>query len=140
MNSRQRRKAARLTEAQALTGRVANTTAAGMPASTPAPPGPAASQAYGQILKSSSIMGGVAGFNQLLRMVRTKFAAVLIGTVGSGLIANFGAIQGFVGTLAGLGFQSSAVLNCLVRNLACQPTGQASYASLLVKTDIAHQG
>jgi len=109
MNSRQRRKAARHTQAQALTGRVATTTAAGMPASTPAPAGPAASQAYGQILKSSSIMGGVAGFNLLLGMVRTKFAAVLIGTVGFGLIANFGAIQGFVGTLAGLGIQSSAV-------------------------------
>lgn len=54
-------------------------------------------------------MGGVAGFNLLLGMVRTKFAAILIGAVGSGLIANFTAIQGFVGTLAGLGIQSSAV-------------------------------
>jgi enterobacterial common antigen flippase len=66
-------------------------------------------KSYGQILKSSSIMGGTAGITMLLGMVRTKFAAVLIGTAGAGLLANFGAIQGMVGTLAGLGLGSSAV-------------------------------
>jgi len=64
---------------------------------------------YGQILKASSIMGGAAGINLLLGMVRVKFAAVLIGTTGVGLIASFTALQGFIGTLAGLGLQSSAV-------------------------------
>lgn len=54
-------------------------------------------------------MGGTAGITMLLGMVRTKFAAVLIGTSGAGLLANFGAIQGLVGTLAGLGLGSSAV-------------------------------
>lgn len=54
-------------------------------------------------------MGGTAGITMLLGMVRTKFAAVLIGTAGAGLLANFGAIQGLVGTLAGLGIGSSAV-------------------------------
>ena len=64
---------------------------------------------YAQILKSSSIMGGVAVVGLLLGMVRVKFAAVLIGATGTGLAANFGAIQGFIGTLAGMGIQSSAV-------------------------------
>jgi len=54
-------------------------------------------------------MGGAAGINMLLGMVRIKFAAVLIGTTGIGLLANFSAIQGLVGTLFGLGIQSSAV-------------------------------
>lgn len=45
----------------------------------------------------------------LLGMVRTKFAAVLIGTVGVGLIGNYGAVQGLVGAVAGLGIQSSGV-------------------------------
>lgn len=70
---------------------------------------PMSKNSYGQILKSSSIMGGVAGVGLVLGMVRTKFAAVLIGTTGVGLAANFGVILGFVGTLAGLGIQSSAV-------------------------------
>lgn len=54
-------------------------------------------------------MGGAAGFTMLLGMVRTKFAAVLIGTAGAGMLANFGALLGLVGTLAGLGLGSSAV-------------------------------
>lgn len=64
---------------------------------------------YAQILKSSSIMGGAAGINLLLGMIRTKFVAVLIGTTGVGLLASFTAMQGIIGTLAGLGIQSSAV-------------------------------
>ena len=66
-------------------------------------------KSYGQILKAASVMGGAASINLLLGMVRVKFAAVFIGTIGVGLIANFTALQGFVGTLAGLGLQSSAV-------------------------------
>ena len=54
-------------------------------------------------------MGGAAGVNLLLGMFRVKFAAVLIGTAGVGLLASFTAVQGFFGTMAGLGIQSSAV-------------------------------
>ena len=54
-------------------------------------------------------MGGAAGINLLLGMVRVKFAAVLIGATGVGLNASFTAVQGLVGTVAGLGIQSSAV-------------------------------
>ncbi len=64
---------------------------------------------YTQILKSSSLIGGAQGINLLLGMVRVKFAAVLIGPVGVGLIGNYTAIQGLVGTVAGLGIQSSGV-------------------------------
>ncbi len=64
---------------------------------------------YAQILKPSVIMGGAAGINLLLGMIRTKFAALLIGASGVGLLASFSAIQGLFGTLAGLGIQSSAV-------------------------------
>lgn len=64
---------------------------------------------YSHILKASSIMGGAAGIGLLLGMVRVKFAAVLIGTTGVGLLASFTAVQGLIGTLAGLGIQSSAV-------------------------------
>ena len=64
---------------------------------------------YAQILKASSIMGGAAGINLLLSMIRTKFVAVLIGTTGVGLISSFGAVQGLIGTLAGLGIQASGV-------------------------------
>jgi PST family polysaccharide transporter len=68
-----------------------------------------AKNSYSQILKASSIMGGAAGITLLLGMVRVKFAAVLIGTTGVGLLASFVAVQGLIGTLASLGIQSSAV-------------------------------
>ena len=64
---------------------------------------------YGQILKSSSIMGGAAGITLILGMIRTKFAAVLIGMSGVGMLAGFSAVQGFISVIAGLGIQSSAV-------------------------------
>ncbi|MBU1365484.1 MAG: O-antigen translocase [Gammaproteobacteria bacterium] len=64
---------------------------------------------YTQILKSSVIIGGAVGINLLLGAVRTKFAALLIGTAGVGLLTSFTTVQGLFSTLAGLGIQSSAV-------------------------------
>lgn len=64
---------------------------------------------HGQILTSSSIIGGAAIIVMLLGMVRTKFAAILLGAGGLGVIAGFTAIQGIIGTVAGLGIQTSAV-------------------------------
>lgn len=66
-------------------------------------------ESYSQILKSSSIMGVVSVITMILRMVQVKFAAILIGTIGVGLNANFVAIQNVVGTIAGLGVRQSAV-------------------------------
>jgi PST family polysaccharide transporter len=67
------------------------------------------SDSYSSILKSSSLIGGAAGINLLLGMVRMKFAAVLIGPAGVGLVGTYQSIQGMVGTVAGLGLQQSAV-------------------------------
>lgn len=67
------------------------------------------SKSYARILRVSSIMGGAASINLILSMMRVKFAAILIGVSGVGLLASLTAIQSLVGTLAGLGIQSSAV-------------------------------
>ena len=64
---------------------------------------------YSQILKSTSLIGGAAGINLLMGLLRMKFAAVLIGPVGVGLVGTYLAIQGMVGTVAGFGIRSSAV-------------------------------
>ena len=66
---------------------------------------------YEQILKSSSIMGGAAIFTLVLSMVRIKLAAVLIGTLGVGILSNLNAIQGLITGIAGLGIKLSAVRN-----------------------------
>lgn len=69
---------------------------------------------YSRILKSSSLIGGAQGINMLIGMVRVKFVAVLIGPVGVGLVGTYLAAVQFIGTLAGLGLQSSAVRDIAV--------------------------
>lgn len=64
---------------------------------------------YGQILKSSSIIGGAQGVNYLIAMVRVKLVAVLLGPSGVGLVGLYTSATGLVGTLAGLGIGSSGV-------------------------------
>jgi enterobacterial common antigen flippase len=54
-------------------------------------------------------MGGAAGVVLVLGLVRTKFAAVLIGTAGVGALASYSAVLSLVGVVAGLGIQTSAV-------------------------------
>lgn len=72
------------------------------------------SNSYTQILKSTSLIGGAQGINLLLGMFRTKFIAVLIGPLGLGLVGTYQSIQGMVGTVVGMGIQSSAVRNVAV--------------------------
>ena len=69
----------------------------------------AGGSSYGQILKSSSIIGGAQGINYLIGMVRTKLVAVLLGPSGVGLVGLYQSATGLVGTIAGLGIGSSGV-------------------------------
>lgn len=68
-----------------------------------------ASKTYGQILKSSSIIGGAQGINYIIGMLRTKLVAVLLGPSGVGLVGLYASVAGLVGTIAGLGLDSSGV-------------------------------
>ena len=60
-------------------------------------------------MKSSSLIGGAQGINILIGMVRVKFVAMLIGPVGVGLVGTYQATVQLIGTIVGLGLQSSAV-------------------------------
>jgi len=64
---------------------------------------------YSQILKSSSIIGGAQGMNYLISMVRIKLVAVLLGPAGVGLVGLYVTATGLVGTIAGLGLDTSGV-------------------------------
>ncbi len=67
------------------------------------------SSSYGQILKSSSIIGGAQGLNYLIGMFRTKMVAILLGPEGIGLVGLYQAATAVVGTVSGLGIASSGV-------------------------------
>ena len=71
--------------------------------------GRSGSSSYGQILKSSSIIGGAQGINYLISMVRIKLVAVLLGPSGVGLVGLYVSATELVGTIAGLGIGSSGV-------------------------------
>lgn len=64
---------------------------------------------YGQILKTSSIIGGAQGINYLIGMFRTKLLAVLLGPAGIGLVGLYSSITTMVAAFAGLGIGSSGV-------------------------------
>jgi enterobacterial common antigen flippase len=64
---------------------------------------------YGQILKSTTLVGGSKVINIVLGIIRTKFLAVLLGPAGIGLMGLYGAVTGTVGSLTGMGIGSSGV-------------------------------
>lgn len=64
---------------------------------------------YGQILKSSALVGGSSVLNIAIGIVRTKVMAVLLGPAGFGLLSLYGSIVVLTQTLAGMGVNSSGV-------------------------------
>ena len=64
---------------------------------------------YGQILKSSALIGGSSVLNIVVGIVRTKVLAVLLGPAGFGLLSIYGSVVTLTQTFAGLGINSSGV-------------------------------
>ena len=64
---------------------------------------------YGQILKSSALVGGAQILNIVIGMVRTKAMAVLLGPSGFGLFGLYSSVSNLAQNIAGLGVNSSGV-------------------------------
>ncbi|EKB49154.1 O-antigen translocase [Cecembia lonarensis] len=67
--------------------------------------------AYRQIMKATSIFGGVQVFQILIGIVRSKFIAVLLGPAGMGLAGLLQAGNGMIAGLTNFGLSSSAIKN-----------------------------
>ncbi len=65
--------------------------------------------AYANILKYTSLFGGVQALNILVALVRNKIVAVLLGPMGVGLITLFNSTIRFIGDSTNLGIGVSAV-------------------------------
>jgi PST family polysaccharide transporter len=78
-----------------------------LPKSAPIPI--AEKQSYGQILKSSALIGGSSVVNIAIGIVRTKAMAVLLGPTGFGLFGLYGSIASLAQNLSGMGINSSGV-------------------------------
>jgi enterobacterial common antigen flippase len=89
-----------------------------------------AKHSYGQILKSSALIGGSSILSICFRIVRTKAIAVFLGPTGVGLLGVFDSISELTRTIAGLGINTSGV-----RQIAeAVGTGDASHLARTVKT------
>jgi antigen flippase len=86
--------------------------ASAMVPSTPADDFPShtgSQKSYGQILKSSALVGGSSLLNVVIGMVRTKVMALLLGPAGFGLFGVYNSIATLTQTVAGMGVNSSGV-------------------------------
>ncbi len=70
---------------------------------------PPAKQTYGQILKSSALIGGSSVLNIGFSVVRTKAMAVLLGPAGFGLMGLYSSVCELVRSFAGMGLNNSGV-------------------------------
>ena len=70
---------------------------------------PTKKQTYGQILKSSAIVGGSTVLNVGIGIVRTKAMAILLGPGGFGLAGLYTSIITLTQSIAGMGVNSSGV-------------------------------
>lgn len=67
------------------------------------------SDSYNQILKATSIFGGVQAFQIIIRIVRAKFIAVLLGPTGMGIASLLGSTTQFIAAITNFGLGTSAV-------------------------------
>jgi len=71
---------------------------------------------YRQIMKATSIFGGVQVFKILIAIIRSKFIAILLGPQGMGIMGLLTASTSFIASLTSFGLGTSAVKNVATAN------------------------
>ena len=66
-------------------------------------------RSYGEILKSSALIGGASLLNLVLGLIRTKAVALILGPAGVGLLGLYGSVSELMRSVAGLGINTSGV-------------------------------
>jgi PST family polysaccharide transporter len=79
------------------------------PGAAAAQPVSAEKSSYGQILKSSALVGGSQVLNIGIGIFRTKAMALFLGPAGFGLFGVYGSIANLTQSIAGMGINSSGV-------------------------------
>lgn len=83
---------------------------------------------YRQVMKATSIFGGVQVFNIIVNIIRSKFVAVLLGPAGMGIAGLLGSTLGLIGGLTNFGLGTSAVKDIAAAN----ETGDTKRISTIV--------
>lgn len=71
---------------------------------------------YRQIMKATSIFGGVQVFHILITIIRSKIIAVLLGPAGIGVVGLFTSTTGLISSLTNFGLGISAVKDIAAAN------------------------
>ena len=85
------------------------TAATAEPAGSPSGSAGSAQSTYGQILKSTALVGGSSTLNIGISMLRTKALAMLLGPSGFGLASLYLSVATLTQSVAGMGTNSSGV-------------------------------
>ena len=93
-------------------------------------------ESYGQILKSSALIGGSQVANIAIGIVRTKAMAMLLGPAGFGLFGLYGSIANLTQSLASMGINSSGVRQIAEAVGSGDKTQIARTAAVLRRTSI----
>jgi PST family polysaccharide transporter len=91
---------------------------------------------YGQILKSSTLIGGSSVLNTAIGIVRTKALAVLLGPAGFGLFSLYSSIANLTQNIASVGINSSGVRQIAVAVGSDDTLRVAQTAAVLRRTSI----
>ncbi|MCK9311186.1 MAG: O-antigen translocase, partial [Bacteroidales bacterium] len=73
---------------------------------------------YRQIIKATSLFGGVQVFNILIQIIRSKVIAILLGPSGMGIIGLLNSTTTFISSLTNFGLGTSAVKNVSEANFS----------------------
>jgi O-antigen/teichoic acid export membrane protein len=71
---------------------------------------------YRQIMKATSIFGGVQFFNIIISIIRTKLIAVLLGPSGMGIAALLNSTTGMITNITNFGLGTSAIKDIAAAN------------------------
>ncbi len=66
---------------------------------------------YRQVMKATSIFGGLQVFNILIGIIRSKFIAIILGPVGIGIYGLISTTIAFISSLTNFGLETSGVKN-----------------------------
>ena len=109
-----------------------------LPSLIPRAPAPAVEKnTYGQILKSSALVGGSSVLNIAIGIVRTKAMALFLGPSGFGLAGLYSSIVDLTQSLAGLGINNSGVRQIAEAVGSGDRSQIAKTAAVLRQTSIA---
>jgi len=88
---------------------------------------------YRQIMKATSVFGGVQVINIIIQIVRSKLIAVLLGAEGMGINGLFTTTISLIQTISGLGIRTSSVKNIAAANAIDDKQKVAKVLSILRK-------